>query len=293
MKNKRKKRQIRRQIFTITIIGVVMLPVRVHGSTQISKIEEIKEIYDEISSGEVESALRRILELLGLIDPAEESEIDNSEEDNPYANPETPEEVWELENYEDIHRSRMPQKMSQIVFSKSGQEIMAAESEQVQAIESASYEAQQLASTAYDNLDQIATENIDYSNKIIDKASEAKAAKASQDVLKALAAQNQEIGQMLAGNSEQLAYLGEIATHQSFQLSGLSSQLSVLNGKTQVLQVLAASQNSLMSQVDSSLRQQREYQQYKDSLDRGVNQRMSQTIFIPGLFKDNSDVGSQ
>ncbi|MDJ0647139.1 MAG: hypothetical protein QNJ60_00395 [Xenococcaceae cyanobacterium MO_188.B19] len=310
------RKRISLRILEISLVGAVMLPLVAYGSTQPGGaetasievengdsglgdivrfaptiIEKARTIYGQISSGDYDSAVVGILGALGIINPASESgQASNSEDsENPYANPETPEEVWELEQYTDYLRSKMPQRLSQIVFGRTGQEKMAAESEQIQAIEQASYEATESANSAYSKTEEIAKENVDYADSVVDSASEAQASKASQDVLKAIAAQNKDISHIMAGNSEQLSYLGEIATYQSSQLSGLSSQLTALNGKGETLQVLMASQNYLLSQVDDALGQQKDYQQYKDSLERGIEQNMSRAMFIPGLFKDDVD----
>lgn len=249
-------------------------------------ISDIKRIWQKITGGNVEGAIEAILGAIGIGNPAYESTRVGSgeEEDNPYANPETPEEVYDLERHTDIVRSQIPQKLSQVVFSPEGQKMMAEETAQVEAIQRVSHQAQQAANLVYQESATIALEGKIQADKVKTLREEAKSADASQDVLKAISAQNEELAQILAGNSSQLTQLGEIGLYQSVQLNGLNAQLAALNGKAQVLEVLVSSQNYLMSQMDDAIGQQKEYQQYKDSLKNGLNRNMSQMVFIPGLY---------
>ena len=293
-----KKKAISLKIMGISLVGAVLFPLSAYSSTEVETEyatfgEKAQTIYSQISSGDLDSAIRGILGALGIINPAHQSQRASSseEEENPYANPETPEEVWELEQHTDILRSKMPQKLSQIVFSAKGQEKMAQESEAIEAIEEASYQATQSAYSAQNQINEVVVKNIDYVNSVESQASTARAEKASQNVLKALAEQNRDISQIMKGNSEQLGYLAQIATNQSSQLSGLSTQLTALHKNDEILKVLMGSQNYLLSQIDDALGQQKDYQQYKDSLARGLDQNASRAIYIPGLFKD--DVSEQ
>jgi len=249
-------------------------------------LNEVQSIWQKISSGNLEGAIAGILGAIGLLNPAHESaRISNGEDgDNPYSDPETPEEVYDLEQHTDVVRAEIPQRLSQIVFSPSGQEAMANQSAQVQEIQQVSNQAQQAASGVLSESDQIAQTSTNHAEQIQSLGESAQSADASQDVLKALAAQNNDLAQIMAGNSSQLANLGEIATYQSVQLSGINGQLTALNETGQVTQVLLASQNYLLSQVDDALGQQKEYQQYKDSLKDGLNRNMTQMVYIPGLF---------
>ena len=250
----------------------------------------VESIFQQISLGNVEGAVDGILGAIGLLNPAYESVriSGGEEEDNPYANPEIPEEVQDLEQHTDIVRSEIPQKLSQVVFSPSGQSAMAEQSAQIQTIAETSAQAQQAATGVLISSAQIAQTSTTHAGSIQTLAQEAEGANASQDVLKALAAQNEDLAQIIAGNSTQLANLGEIATYQSLQLDGINGQLTALNGTGQVLQVLVASQNYLLSQVDDALGQQKEYEQYKDSLKDGLNRNMSQIVFVPGLFREGA-----
>ena len=300
-----------KKITTILMVSIVITcPISVYGSTQTDGegegatigdvlyespdlVNEVQSIWQKISSGNIEGAIEGILGAIGLLNPAHESARISSGEDgdNPYANPETPEEVYDLEQHTDVVRSQIPQKLSQVVFSTSGQEAMAERTAQVQEIQQVSNEAQQAASVVVSESDQVAQTSTTHADNIQALGESAQSADASQDVLKALAAQNQDFAQIIAGNANQLANLGEIATYQSVQLSGINGQLTALNETGQVTQVLLASQNYLLSQVDDALDRQQEYQQEKDSLKDGLNRDLSQMVYIPGLF--NGDAGNE
>ena len=303
-------KKIESQVKILMISGIVVItPMSAWGSTQPDTsespnevsggstigdilyespniVDNVQSIWPKISSGNLEGAIEGILGAIGLLNPAHESvRISSGEdEDNPYANPETPEEVYDLEQHTDIVRTQIPQRLSQVVFSPSGQEAMAERNERVQEIQRVSNEAQQAASVVTIESKQIAQTSTNHGDNIQALGESAQSADASQDVLKALAAQNQDFAQIIAGNANQLANLGEIATYQSVQLSGINGQLTALNETGQVTQVLLASQNYLLSQVDDALGQQKDYQQYKDTLKNSLNRNMSQTVFIPGLF---------
>ncbi len=190
-----KKRGIRKLIIISCIGGMMFLPLSVYGSTQPDDIEvdeievetveglgrikevlkqtptviqQVQKLYGQISTGDFNSAIEGILGAMGLLNPAQEAaRISNSEdENNPYAHPETPQEVYELQKHTAIVRSQMPQQLSQIVFSHSGQEAMAIESEQIEQIQSASTQAQLGASLAFGDLERIAQENGSYARDV-------------------------------------------------------------------------------------------------------------------------------
>ena len=306
-------KKIESQVKIIILSGmVVVTPVSALGSTQTDVepngvsggatigevlyespniVNEVQSIWQKISSGNLEGAIEGILGAIGLLNPAHESaRISNGEDgDNPYSDPETPEEVYELEQHTDIVRSQIPQQLSQVVFSPKGQKALAEQSAQVQAIQEVSNQAQQATSLVFQDSKQLAQTSTTHAENIEELAQEAESAQASQDILKALAAQNNDLAQIMAGNSSQLAQLGEIGVYTSVQLNGVTAQLKTLNDTGQTLEVLLASQNYLMSQVDDALGQQKDYQQYKDTLKNSLNRNMTQMVYIPGLFGGGGD----
>ena len=284
---------------------IILSPLTAYGSTQavgtnfdevgdaIGKIptivDDVRGIWKKLSLGNIQGAIEAALGAMGLLNPAYESSEAISDDDNPYANPETPEEVYEWEQHAEIVRAQFPQQLSQVIFSRSGQEAMVEQIERQQSIQAVSEQAVQAGHKTWQSSNQIAQTNTTYAGNVRTLNEEAQSAQASQDVLKALAAQNEYLAQITAGNSNQLTQLGELAVHQSTQLNGVSTQLSALHGQGQTMSVMLASQNYLLAGIDGVLERQQEYQQYKDDVKDGLNQNLSGMVFVPGLFREVSN----
>jgi hypothetical protein len=315
-----KKKKLHRNIIICLLMGVTVLPASVYASTQpmdwdavyeevlsesgseddLLKVPGIalktEEIWRSINAGDTEGAIYGFFGLLGelgLVDPADISarlgegtgEPGDSEE-NPYSNPKTPAQVYDLQRYTDLVRSEMSQKMSQTIFGTKGQQIRSEQAQALQQAQSASLSAQQKTSEVSKQSSEQAAQNAESASKVSAESRKAQSAKASQDVLKAIAAQNAELGNIGAGSSEQMAQLAGSASYQSAQLSAVNAGLSALNDKTQSLEALSASQNYQLSQVDASLDHQIHYQQQKDSAQQSLVHRSSTIVYIPGLVKE-------
>jgi hypothetical protein len=318
MKKKVSKKTLRRSIIVASIVAAIALPATVFASLQPLdlNLETIGEealpqsgpshatqkalirvpplvsatrgIFHNISRGNAQGAINGILGILGqlgLIDPADEAVrvASNPSGDNPYSNPQTPEEVYELQRHVDIVRSEIGQKLSHVVFGPEGQEAL---SQQLQAVEEAqqvSLLGQQGVVNTYQQSAQQAQINTTYATNVEAKSRKAQSATVSQDVLKALAAQSEDVAKIGAGNSAQLAYLSKAASYQSAQLNAANTQLATLNDKAQVLQVFGASQNYQMAQINAAIQYQNHYQQLKDSLATSAAYQAANTIYIPGL----------
>ena len=298
---KNSKGLLQKSLITTTIIGgITLIPTSAIGSDSTTVwfedsaipdlVTEVRRIFQKIENGEYESAARDILNALGILNPAHEStevgkDTESTEEgENPYDNPETPREVYEAEQHADVVRSEIPQKLSQVVFSPSGQEAMAQQILDLNALQQSSASAQQYAGDVAVKSSETADKSETLAVEIENKSTEAQSVKSSQEVLKALAEQNRDLAQLMSGNSTQLSNLAEIGAYQAVQLTNLNGSLNALNEKAQVSEIFVASQNYLMSQIDSALDQQNDYQEYKDSLENNLNRNMSRMIFIPGLF---------
>ncbi|NJO93697.1 MAG: hypothetical protein HC820_03840 [Hydrococcus sp. RM1_1_31] len=234
-----------------------------------------------------------ILGELGLLDPADESSrvgeggtiSDGSSDGNPYSNPETPEEVYELQRYTDVVRSEIPQELSQIVFGPEGQKSQSQQTEDLQLAQQATLEASLGANDAYEESVKLSKENADSAETVDAEADKAQSSKASQDVLKAIASQNADLAKIGAGTSSQLAQIGKAVSYQAAQLNATNTQLTALNDKTQVLTVLSASQNYQLAQLDAAIDHQSHYQQIKDSTWQRAAAQSSSVVYIPGLVK--------
>lgn len=257
-------------------------------------VSNTKDIFRSINTGNIEGAIDRIVGILGqlgLLDPAYESARVGTDPSGPYSNPQTPEEVYSLQRYKDIVRSSSPQKASQVVFGQVGQSALFKQSQAVAAAQQASLKGQQGVANAYQESAKLTTQNVAYAGNVEAQASKAKSENVSQDVLKAIAAQNSDLAKIAAGNSAQLAQLGKAASYQSAQLSAANTQLTALNDKTQTLAALSASQNYQTAQINAALDHQNHYQQLKDSLQQNAAYQSSNLIYIPGLVPkgDSSD----
>lgn len=251
----------------------------------IPKIENLtqnfQDIFTNFFNGNLDSLLDTITGAIGIINPALVGSIDDG---SSYSNPETPEEVYWLERSKDTLRSKIGEEISQSVFSESGQELIAEEGLEVDNIvKNSILSSQQITDTAQ-QLTDIAKETALNVEDIVTIDESAQAAKASQDVLKALAEQNRHLGEISSSQSEQLAGLSRIGMEQSNQLLGISEQLSILNSKGDKIAVLLAAQNYLTAQVNNGLERQKEYAQYQDSLKTLRVGSVAQTMYIPGLF---------
>lgn len=246
-------------------------------------IEGVQSIWQKIRLGKLADAIQDILGLIELINSTKEATV-TSDEDSSYDDPETPEEVYRQEKNVESNRAQIPQNLLGIVFSPQGQERLKNQQEQIVGIQQAVTEAQQEIYKESQLLADMAEIGVRDAGEIKVIGDKAQSEKASQDVLKALAAQNKYLSGIMAGNSEQLASLGQIEAYQSAQLNGINSQLGILNDKTEVLEVLIASQNHQMAQINAHSKEQKNYQHYKDSLEKGLNQKLSRMPFIPGLY---------
>ncbi|MGH2414063.1 MAG: hypothetical protein ACRDEA_10300, partial [Microcystaceae cyanobacterium] len=249
MKNYQK---LLRNIMIASLIAAVALPTSVHASVQPTDsqtrneetspttddggwlqipaiVSTAQDIFRNISAGNISGAINGVLGILGelgLLDPADESarvgagvtNPDSSSSGNPYSNPQSPEEVYELQRYVDLVRSEIPQKLSQMVFGPQGQTALAQQSQSILQAQQASLEAQQGVNDAYTESKTQAEQNADAAQRVSAEAGKAQSAKASQDVLKALAAQNEDLAQISSGTSAQLAQLGIAASYESAQL---------------------------------------------------------------------------
>lgn len=249
-------------------------------------ISTTKDIFRSINTGNIEGAINRILGILGelgLVDPAYEATRVGTDPDNPYSDPQTPEEVYESQRHTDIARSEVTQKVSRIVFGPLGQKNLVQQEKALQQAQQASLKGQVGVAATYQQSTVQAQQNANSASIVAAQAQKAQSANVSQDVMKALAAQNEDLAKIGAGNSAQLAHLGKATSYQSAQLSATNSQLNALNDKTQTLEILSAAQNEQASQINAAIESQKHYQQLKDSLQMSSSYQSSSLIYIPGL----------
>jgi chemotaxis protein histidine kinase CheA len=254
-----------------------------------------EEIFRSISTGNYGGAISGLFGLLGelgLIDPADQaarvgSESANprtGESQNPYSHPKTPREVYDLERYLRTVRTEFPQKLSQIAFGQKGQQVLAKQNKALEKSITTSVQAEQSASKASQKSIEQAKQSESAAKNVDAEAQNAESAKASQDVLKAIASQNKDLANIGAANSSQLAQLGQASSNISTQLNATNNQLSVLNDRTQSIEVLSASQNYQTAQINAAIEQGNEYQQRKDTNEQNTAYDSFNYVYIPGLL---------
>ena len=221
---------------------------------------------------------------IGLIDPqAEAVSVSTS------SNSESPEEVAQKAEAADAAQSQISDRLSQIVFGKKGQEAMAEKNKVLVETQEIAAQAEVATGLVYKAARDIAVGNYQNAAIIQQQAEEAQNSNASQDVLKALAAQNKYIADINVGISEQLALLGEAQIYNGMQMKGLNTQLTIANQRQQNMETFLASQNSQLAEIDSNQELQIKREIEQEKRERLRSQQGLTRIFIPGLFESSTD----
>lgn len=269
------------------------------GSLQVPSIISVsKQIFRSISTGDINGAISQVLGILGqmgLVDPANDAAqvaTNSGSRKNPYANPQTPEQVYDLQRHTDVVRSEDGQKLSQILFGPQGQQAAEVQLQDIESAQQVALDSQQGVADTYQDSAGQAEQSVTSANNIEAKSTEAQSKNVSQDILKAIAAQNADLGRIEAGSSTQLADLGKAASYQSAQLSAVNAGVVALNDKTQNLGVLAAAQNYQAAQINAAIDRQSHYQELKDSAQENAAYQSSSLIYIPGLVPKAPDVNN-
>ena len=248
-------------------------------------IDQTKEVIAEINGGSLEDAILSTLGSIGLLDPHEEANSVSASEQSPYSAPQSPEEVAIKAEAADAIQSQVSDRLSQIVFGQKGQEAIDEQNKVLGQTQEFSTLAQTATDEVYEVAKDIALDNYQYALEIEQQAAQAQAANASQDVLKALAAQNEYMAGINAGISQQLALLGEAQIYNSIQMNGLTEQLTISNQRQQNIETFLASQNSQLAEIDSNQELQIKQSIEKEAQQRARNRQGMTRIFIPGLFE--------
>lgn len=276
----------------LLISSLIIIPLPVLAQEETSNLtaqdvpvvyQQTREIYENINEGDFVSAIRGILGLLGLLNPATEAaSVGTRGTEDPYESPDTPEKVYETQRYRDNVRAVEPQKISQGVFGP-GQILRTFQAQQLDDAQDAAVTGYQGTFDAYRTSARKAFDSSVSASSVETLAKSAQDATASQDVLKAIAAQNKDLSDIGANRSDQLSQLAKTSYFQASQLLSANSQLSALNDKTQSMEMLGASQNYLSAQIKSSVNQGNYYEHRKDSAGQNAARQASTVVFIPGL----------
>ena len=276
----------------LLISSLIIIPSPVKAQSERSNLnanevpvvyQQTSEIYEDINQGDFVEAIRGILGLLGLLNPAlTAAVVGTRDSEEPYESPETPEKVYETQRYRDNVRAVEPQKISLGVFGL-GQILRRFQAQQLDKAQDVAVTGYQGTFDAYRTSASKAFNSSVSASNVETLAKQAKDATASQDVLKAISAQNKDLSDIGANRSEQLSQLTKTNYFQASQLLSANSQLSALNDKTQSMEVLSASQNYLSAQIKSSVNQGNYYSHRKDAAGQNAARQSSTVVFIPGL----------
>lgn len=183
----------------------------------------------------------------------------------------------------------MSQRLSQIIFSDLGQEAIAEQNEILIESQQGASEAQEATVTAVESVEEIIDSNIAFADDITSEADEAQSARASQDVLKALASQSDYEAQILLGISEQLGVVTQNQVYNSVQMKSLNTQLTVANQREQNIQTFLASNGLQLSEIDNNIEQQIELLKQQNRKKILRSQTGMTKIFIPNLYSEEGE----
>ena len=250
-------------------------------------IDSVKGVYAEINSG-LDGVVTTVLGEIGLANPQAESNNTGWTERSPYYNPKTATDVARRAEAADAQKAQVLERLAQVIFGKRGQEVINQQNVLLGQTQTVSGQA----TAAIGNTSQVSTghaaQNVGRVSEVARQASIASSARVTQDVMKAIAAQNEEIANINVGISEQLALIGEGQLYNGMQMNGLTTQLTIANQRSQNMETFLAAQNSQLAEIDSNqeLAMKREIERENQARTRD-RQGMTR-IFIPGLFESET-----
>ena len=247
-------------------------------------IDRSKELIGNINQDSIENIIYGVMGEIGLIDPQQEANDIAISQESPYSNPQSPTEASRMGQASDSQQSQIVQRLSQIIFSKEGQEVIARQNQILKESQEGAMLSQKALVQASDVSKEVMNEQIVRADDISLVTEDARTAKASQDVLKAIAIQNNYAAQINAGISEQLTLLTETQVYNGVQMKGLNTQLTVLNQRDQNMQSYFAAQNLQLSEIDNNLEQQIDTDEYHRRIKTLQAQTGITKVYIPGLF---------
>ena len=250
-------------------------------------IDSVKSVYAEINS-EINGVVTTVLGEIGLANPQAESNNVGWTEQSPHYNPQTPIDVARRAEAADAQKAQVLEQLAQVIFGKRGQEVINQQNVLLGETQTVSGHA----TAAMGNTSQVSTEhaveNVVRAGEIARQTDIASDARVTQDVMKAIAAQNEEIAFINIGISEQLALLGEGQLYNGIQMNGLNTQLTIANQRSQNMETFLAAQSSQLAEIDSNqeLAMKREIE--RENQARSRDRQGMTRIFIPGLFESDA-----
>jgi hypothetical protein len=299
-KNPRRRAQLIALALSSVLAGGLLVQPSARAFTfDISNIlkylEKLYAAYGSISTGNWEDLIGVIKEAmgdLGIIDPqAASHEVSSStydpdaQSDGFIKDPDFPEAIFDAQRSTDAVSPTIAQKLSGIVLGTQGQTILKDQSQLGADALTVSNSGLEGTVVSAKKSQESAEKSLEASKVVSDLAKESQSRQASQDILKDIAAQNGSIGQILFEKSSQNSALSASLSNQSAQLLSLQAQNRIVSDQLQVLEILSASQNQMMTEVDSTIDQQLQHNLEAERRSMMGAYESSSIVYLPGLMK--------
>ncbi|QUY45611.1 hypothetical protein [Acaryochloris marina] len=277
-----------------------------HGSKALKAAKIGRNVYRAVTGKRLQPALKGVTDILvlyGIIDPPQTTAQGGSStdgrpiykgpsyEDNPSRldiEPNSPREVYAIARNVRAIGEEFHEKLTQIVLSDEGQEL-------IQAEEATAALAQEEAIAAQDSITEIvgvseeqASANVSAAEEIQVLGAEAQGDKSSQSILKRLSLQQAFSSSIGAQTSQQLTGLTAASAHQNRSLGAIASQNLVQTRKLSKLELLQASGNQQRTQTNFMLEALKNGEDLKQDIQVASTKYSFFTPQIPGLGEPES-----
>lgn len=250
-------------------------------------IDDAKLIFAEVNSG-LDSVVNTVLGEIGLANPQTEANSVGWTERSPHYDPQTPTDIARRSESADAQKSQVFSQLAQVIFGEKGQQVINRQNVILGQTQQDAAAAHAGTTQTYTDSVNLANQNIQLAARVAQTEYRAASSGVTQDVAKAIAAQNEDIANISAGISQQLAFLGEGQLYSNIQMEGLNTQLTIANQRSQNVETFLAAQNSQLAEIDSNqeLAMKREIE--RDNQVRTRDRQGITRIFIPGLFSSEA-----
>lgn len=272
-----------------------------HGSKALKAAKIGRGVYEALSGKQLNPALKGITDILvlyGIIDPPQKTattegtqggqppDAGPTYENNPSwldLEPDSPRNVYAIARNARAIGEEFHEKLTEIVLSEEGQQVMQAEQE-------ADELAQQETVAAHADIIEIvgvseeqAAANVAAAEEVQVIGAAAQSDKSSQSILKRIALQGGYRSGIDAQTSQQLAGLTATAAHQNRSLVALANMSQVHNRKLNKLEILQASGNQQRAYNNFLLEAMKHGEDLKQDIQAASTRNSILTPQIPGL----------
>lgn len=272
-----------------------------HGSKALKAAKIGRNVYRAVTGKRVQPALKGVTDILvlyGIIDPPKTTAQGGSStdgrptykgpsyEDNPSRlniEPNSPREVYAIARNVQAISEEFHEKLTQIVLSDEGQELIQAEEETATLAQEETIAAQDSITEIVGVSEEQASANVASAEEVQVLGAEAQGDKSSQSVLKRLSLQQAFNATIGSQTSQQLAGLTAASAHQNRSLGAIASQNLVQTRKLSKLELLQASGNQQRTQTNFMLEALKHGEDLKQDIQVANTKYSFFTPQIPGL----------